>query len=963
MSQPADWLIPGILVNGLDDGPVEIVEVSHVGAGAFIKVRDDLGRSRTQMLDADQLAALTPVTAGAPTLDADIDEFRLAIEAIRLTHAHSLNPLLAVSSSNVEPLPHQVQAVYDHLLKSHPQRFLLADDPGAGKTVMAGLFLKEAMSRGWVKRCLIVVPGSLAEQWQDELSEKFGLRFEVFESSLVPDHGVEDPLRAYPFLIIRLDQFSRNQKLMDLIDASTYDLAIVDEAHKLTARTWGSKVVKSKRFEFGELLRNRCPSLLLMTATPHNGKEADFQEFMSLLRNAGTEAFVADATEAGLMRRLVKEQLVHLDGRPLFPERRAKTVAYRLSPLEVDLYEDVSEYVREEMNKVSADDAKRTVGFALLVLQRRLASSPEAILRSLSRRHDRLQSEANRVRAADSQLSTMLAASLGLQRADVDDLSPADAESYEDEGAAVATAARTIEELEVEIAILERLVTKATAVRAAQVDAKWEALAGLLLSDQMYDEDGARRKIIIFTEHRDTLDYLEGRLFDLLPRGTEIQVIHGAVSRADRRIAQIRFTSEASSSILLATDAAGEGVNLQVAHLMVNYDIPWNPNRLEQRFGRIHRIGQRHICHLWSLVAVDTREGDVLQTLFEKLEVQRQALGDQVFDVLGQVLTDSSLSTLLERALDGANQAEIAQALDRVSDDLASAVKERAAAVSTLTEEELAVLRQEMELARAASFQPDVVKDFTLTALARFRGDIAQAGSTWQVRHVPQNVRGTADSGVLPRYDRLIFGRGDDAASFVTPEMMSPGHPLLAALVAAVDTSFGDRLRQGVLLEDDRTDQNYTLLTVLAPATSNRPGELITRKINDTGEIEDANPALFTDLSPATRASRDDDIAAVSQSIEEVTLGEGLVAVARVLGTADADVAQSWRNARASLRTKMTGRTVVPAIDGQGWDFMVADDQVHFHAAVPTGVTLPRRRSESQAANNVPDAYVVHVVE
>lgn len=952
--------MPGVRVIGLDHGPVEVTEVSPVGAGAYVKFRDDLGMPQSRMLSSEQVAALQPVAARI-TLDADIDEFRLAIDAVRIAHAHSLNPLLAVSSSNVEPLPHQVQAVYDHLLKSHPQRFLLADDPGAGKTVMAGLFLKEAMSRGWVRRCLIVVPGSLAEQWQDELSEKFGLRFEIFDSTTISSND-DDPLQNLPFLIIRLDQFARNQKLMDLLANSTYDIAVVDEAHKLTARTWGSKVLKSKRFEFGELLRDRCPSLLLMTATPHNGKEADFQQFLSLLHESGTETFVTDATQAGLMRRLVKEQLVHLDGSKLFPERRAKTVGYRMSAPEHDLYEDVSEYVREEMNKVSGDDAKRTVGFALQVLQRRLASSPEAILRSLIRRHDRLQSEGARVRAADSQLSTMLAASLGLQRADLDDLSPAAAESYEDEGTAVATAARTLEELEVEIAILERLVAKATAVREAQVDAKWEALADLLVSEQMYDEHGARRKIIIFTEHRDTLEYLEQRLFDLLPRGTEIQVIHGAINRADRRIAQVRFTTEASSSILLATDAAGEGVNLQVAHLMVNYDIPWNPNRLEQRFGRIHRIGQRHVCHLWSLVAVDTREGDVLQTLFDKLEVQRQALGDQVFDVLGQVLTDSSLSHLLERALGGADRAEIALALDRVSDDLGSAVRERAASVSTLTEEELAVLRQEMELAKAASFQPDVVRDFTLTALARFRGDVAQNGATWQVRHVPPNVRGYADSGVLPRYDRIIFGRGDDAGSFVTPEMMSPGHPLLSGLVDAVHSAYGGQLRRGALLEDDRTDEDYTLITVIAAPGSPGAGELVTQRINGQGVAEPVNPGLYTDLAPATRALDSDDQVAVERAAGSLAEGDEVVAVARVRGTADRSTAESWRAARRSLRSGFEAQTVVPALDGQGWDFMVAGEDVRFYAAVPAGVAAPRRRSELLAESNVPPAYETRVV-
>ncbi|GAB2855054.1 helicase-related protein [Nocardioides pacificus] len=975
MSDPLALLLPGTRVHGLTRNEVaEIVEVTRVGAGAYIRYRDDLGLVASRMLSEAELFELAPVASSAPTLDADIEHFRLAIEAVRIRHAHMLTPLLAVSSSNVEPLPHQVQAVYDHLLRNHPQRFLLADDPGAGKTVMAGLFIKEAMARGWVHRCLIVVPGSLAEQWQDELSEKFGLRFVVFDPSLVRRHaGTEDPLRHLPHLIVRLDQFARSQRLMDLVAGSTYDLAVVDEAHKLTARTWGNKLIKSKRFEFGERLRDLCPNLLLMTATPHNGKEAEFQLFLSLLREAGREEYVTDATSAGLMRRLVKEQLVHLDGSRLFPERRASTVAYRLSGLEHDLYEDVSEYVREEMNKVSGDDTKRTVGFALLVLQRRLASSPEAILRSLARRRDRLQGEALRVRDADDRLAGALAASLGLQLPDVDELSPADAEIYEDDTASVATAARTLEELETEIAILERLVDKAEGVRSARVDAKWEALAGLLTSAQMYDEHGDRRKIIIFTEHRDTLEYLEERLYELLPPTTGIEVIHGAISRPDRRLAQIRFKQEAASSILLATDAAGEGVNLQTAHLMVNYDIPWNPNRLEQRFGRIHRIGQRQICHLWNLVAVDTREGDVFRTLLDKLEVQREALGDQVFDVLGQVLTDTSLGQLLSRALEGADAAEIASALGRVSTDLESAVRERAASVSTLTAAELAVLRREMELARASSFQPSVIRDFTLTAMSRLRGDVAIRGDMWQIRHVPERVRDSPGAGVLLRYDLVTFEPlNGDSPTLSPPELLSPGHPLLSALVDIVDADFGDVLTQGALLEDDREHDDYSLVTLEFDIADDSLASLVTIKLKAGHELEIVDPALFTSLPPHHPTPTFDDFEAAAQAtanaLEAVAPRSAKVrAVAHVRGVASLHVAQSWQAARRSLRAELvaqgaTESELVEAPPGKGWDFMVGTETLTFVSAVPAGHETPRRRAELHAAANVGAIYQVRVM-
>ena len=526
-------LLPGVSVVGIaDHGAVEILDVRLFGDQAFVTYRDEFGVRGSRMLSEAQLGALRIDRPHDLTLDGDPECFQLAAEAIRLTHAHELNPLLALTSANVEPLPHQVQAVYDHLLRSHPQRFLLADDPGAGKTIMAGLFLKEAMARGWVRRCLIVVPGSLTEQWHDELLEKFGLRFEIFETA-VHAKDASNPFLALPLLIVRLDQFARNASLRAQLREAAYELAIVDEAHKLTARYWGSKVVRSKRFEFGEQLRDQCPNLLLMTATPHNGKEADFRLFLSLLDEQLTEASNVDLGASGLMRRLVKEQLVHSDGSALFPPRRASTVTYRLSGLEHDLYDDVTEYVRHEMNKITGEE-KRTVGFALLVLQRRLASSPEAILRSLVRRRDRLQSEAERMRTADDRLASTLAASLGLQPPEQeDDWSPSELTAWEDDASSVATTARTLEELEVEVAILDRLVDKAERVRAAGVDAKWEALAALLRSEEMYDDAGRRRKIIIFTEHKDTLEYLEDRLVDALGAPVVVEVIHGGTSRPD----------------------------------------------------------------------------------------------------------------------------------------------------------------------------------------------------------------------------------------------------------------------------------------------------------------------------------------------------------------------------------------------------------------------------------------------
>lgn len=947
-------LSPGSKVEGLAfEAVVEILEIASAGTGAFVRYRDEFGIEESRLLSAEEMKTVRLVGGRGPTLAADPDQFWLAIEALRLRYAAALNPLLAVSASNIEALPHQVQAVYDYMLAGHPKRFLLADDPGAGKTIMAGLFIKEALARGWIRRCLIVVPGSLVEQWQNELSQKFALHFGIFESSLLRD-SANKSLKDFPFLIVRLDQFSRSSELTALAVNGGYDLAIFDEAHKLSVSSWGSTFTKTKRFKLAEAIRDAVPSTLLMTATPHNGKDADYRQFLTLLGSAD-QPVIEDPAGSGLMRRLVKEQLVHLDGTPLFPERRASTVPYRLSPIESGLYEAVSEYVREEMNKVSDDDTRRNVGFALVVLQRRLASSPQAILRSVTRRRDRLRAQADQAHAAEGRLADALAATLGASGDDPDEMSSSRAETYQDEVASAATNARTPAELEAEILVLDRLVTNAEAVFSARADAKWAALAELLTSEAMFDADGQRRKIIIFSENRDTLDYLEDRLVELLGRTVDVQVIHGAMSWTDRRRAQAKFIEEPSSSVLIATDAAGEGVNLQVAHLMVNYDVPWNPNRLEQRFGRIHRIGQRHTCHLWNLIAADTREGDVFRRLLEKVEVQREALGDQVFDVLGEVLTEISLSQLLRRAVAGeAQHDEIASDLDSVSGRLKTAVEKRAASVSTLTPEELAALRREMEIAKASSFQPDVVRDFVLRAAPLLHVEVGMRGDAWHVAYVPTRLRDQFGTSLMARYDKVAFEHSDSVVFAADPpELIAPGHPLLSALVDAIGDDFGSSLQQGIVLSDNRSSDDYVLVTVVA-ISKGGPSTVTTYAVSASGNQHEVSPSLYTDLDvEATPQPREVAAAEAAAAASSDDSDHSIAAFAYVRGTASPATASAWRTAREQLRDELKTRGLDPvgALPGQGWDFTTGYDETTFWAAAPPGETRQRRAEKHVVAN------------
>jgi SNF2 family DNA or RNA helicase len=629
----------GALVQGILDRAVRVVQVEWHGSDALtLTYTDEAGRPGQELLYRDDETRLTVEGQGrAWSMDADGHLFRLVSEARRISLAYLFDPFLAVQISTLDPLPHQIDAVYSQMLPRQPLRFLLADDPGAGKTIMAGLFCKELALRGDVERCLVIAPGSLVEQWQDELWAKFRLPFEILTRDMIEAARTGNPFAERPLLIARLDHLSRNEDLQTKLAATDWDLIVADEAHKMAAHYFGREVKETKRYKLGRLAGSVTRHLLLMTATPHSGKEEDFQLFMALLdgdRFEGKARRGVHADTSDLMRRLVKEELLKFDGTKLFPERRAFTAVYPLSDDETLLYKRATEYVQEEMNRADRLKAEgegrrgAVVGFALTTLQRRLASSPEAIYQSLVRRRKRLET---RIVEERTRRRGAAAAEIGVPRLpaefreadeefDVDDLPDGELEDLEEELVDEASAARTIAELEWEISRLGELEELAHQVRRSGADRKWEELSNLLQhTPEMFDSAGRRRKLIVFTEHRDTLNYLVGRLRGLFGRAEAVVAIHGQMPRAERRVVQEAFTQDRTVLVLVATDAAGEGINLQRAHLMVNYDLPWNPNRIEQRFGRVHRIGQTEVCSLWNLVADETREGQVFQRLFEKL--------------------------------------------------------------------------------------------------------------------------------------------------------------------------------------------------------------------------------------------------------------------------------------------------------------------------------------------------------
>ncbi len=864
---------------------VAVTRITDAAVEVVYKIPDGAFKSRL-LAPADE-AGLSVATTERPwAFDGDGATFQLACEAKRIDLAFLFDPMMAVHTSNVQPLPHQITAVYESMLPRQPLRYVLADDPGAGKTVMAGLYIRELILRADARRVLIVAPGSLVEQWKDELREKFGLDFRIYSSLLEQESPSGNPFEDCNQLILRLDQISRNEPLQEKLCAAGWDLIVFDEAHKLAAHYFGSKLEKTGRFRFAEKVGPHTRHLLLMTATPHNGKEEDFQLFLSLLdadRFFGKfreKTHKTDVTD--LMRRMVKEELVKFDGTPLFPERKAYTVNYTLSDLESELYEEVTNYVQTEMGKADLLHGARkgSVGFALTTLQRRLASSPEAAYQSLKRRRERLE---ERLQFAKQGKTGVLAETLTQISVpdDDDDLNATEQEGLEEALVDQATAAKTVAELETEILILRDLAQRAHAVVASGKDRKWDELSDLLQnSPEMLDTNKKLRKLIIFTEHRDTLNYLQRKIAGVLGSEDGIITIHGGTPRDTRRELQARFWSDADVRVLVATDAAGEGVNLQCAHLMVNYDLPWNPNRLEQRFGRIHRINQTEVCHLWSLVAKETREGAVYHRLLEKLQVESKALKGRVFDILGEVFEETSLKQLLIEAIKYGDQPERKTFLltklestfshERIVDLL----DRNALAHESMNPERLFAIRDEMERAEARRLQPYFVRAFFLKAFDELKGSIyyREAGR-YEITNVPHALRtrpaptkATERDPVLAKYSRVCFSKDAiqpaDKPGAETAKLIHPGHPLMLAVTDTILETHANLLRRGAVLVDPADDSGEPwLLFLLTHEIKDASGALISKRlqfvrVNPDGSSQFAGWAPHLDLEPCAADDR-----------------------------------------------------------------------------------------------------------
>jgi superfamily II DNA or RNA helicase len=880
---------------------VEIVSVEWIGNQAVnVVYRAARGSVSEATLYRDDEHRLSIEQRGRHwSFDADGALLRLVTEANRIRLAHYFDPYLAIHTSLIEPLPHQITAVYGEMLPRQPLRFLLADDPGAGKTIMAGLLIKELIARSDLERCLVVAPGSLVEQWQDELGEKFTLEFDILSRDMIETSRSGNVFDDRNRLIARLDVLARNEDLQEKLKTSSeWDLIICDEAHRMSASYFGDEVKYTKRYQLGQRLGQVCRHFLLMSATPHNGKEREFQLFMALLDGDRFEGRYRDgvhfADSSDMMRRLTKEELLQFDGRPLFTERRAYTVRYELSTAEAALYSAVTEYVRTEMNRVQRfaeqDGKKRNnVGFALQILQRRLASSPAAIYQSLLRRRERLEAELAEARLAKrgsfDDLATSEVGDEVLEN--IDEYGQEEIDELEELISTAATTAETIEQLGIEVETLRDLEEMALRVLRSGSDTKWRQLDRILDKELMVDSEGNRRKLIIFTEPKDTLHYLQDKVRARLGRPEAVEVIHGGVSREERRKVVERFMQDRDMLVLIANDAAGEGVNLQRGHLMVNYDLPWNPNKIEQRFGRIHRIGQREVCHLWNLVAADTREGEVYARLLEKLEAARMALGGRVYDVLGELFEGTALRDLLVEAIRYGEQEEVKARLFETVDGavdqqhLLGLLQRRALTNDSMPEAQVEELRIEMERVGAQRLQPHHVQSFFVEAFERLGGTLKRREEgRWEVTYVPYRILerdrqiGTG-APVRKSYERICFDKRhvnqQPVAAFVCP-----GHPLLEAVISIVHEEHDYLMKRGAIFVDD-TDPNEELSALFllehavedARATATGKPHIISQRlqfaaIDKNGTVSNAGIAPHLNLRPA----KEEEIDAVRDLLE-----------------------------------------------------------------------------------------------
>lgn len=838
--------------------PVEIIAYQPLPDGGF-HVVGTLTSSKTGVNEEITKAEAEDIQVATTEIDfsGNARHVFLGLEAKRYRYAALYDPTLAISISKVDPLPHQIEAVWQVLSQTRI-RFLIADDPGAGKTIMAGLILKELKLRNQVKRILIVSPGHLTTQWAEEMKTRFEENFAHITRPYVNTHSQENVWNREQQIITSMD-FARQDDIRNVIANTHFDLVIVDEAHKMAAYQYGDKTDKTKRYQLGECLSKCTTHYLFLTATPHRGDPENFRLFLDLLE----PGFFADPIQIQesiqkkdnpLFIRRIKEDLKDFEGKPLFLPRHVHTKPFRLgseSEIEMELYNALSEYIREQYNRFTEDSQKRNnVAFALVILQRRLASSTYALLISLQRRQKRLNELL--------QHSTRIVDEIPSEqhREEVEDLSDDERRELEEQWE-VLSVSGSREELIDEIETLKILEQDAKEIIDNENELKLQELRKAL--DELHEKH-PNEKVLIFTEYFDTLDYLEQKL---TAWEYTVSVIHGKIPHERRIEAQETFRNK--TQILLATEAAGEGINLQFCHLMINYDLPWNPNRLEQRMGRIHRYGQKREVYVINLVAADTREGAVFNRLFEKLETIRSQIGtDRVYDVIGELFPQRNLAQLILHA--AASTRDHRQLIEEIDSTLDA---EQLEFLQTFNEDTLVSpyinLPQVNELQQQAREQgliPEYICEFFRRTLDTLNCPLYQRqDGLFRLERIPYQITRISEDQkfremypVITRkdYPKVSFDKSD-AMTESDVEFITFGHSLFEATLRYAEQTFTQSLNSGACFEDP--DGKYNGIIVfyegeIRDGAKNVAGKRLFAyyRSDDSDIIEKVNPAIIWDF-------------------------------------------------------------------------------------------------------------------
>jgi len=833
--------------------PVEIVKVKDLGkyiriVGLYV----NSGKPVNQVISKEELFDLS-IAKFESDLSGDPVKVFLAFETIRYRYASLYDPLLALNTSKIDPLPHQIEAVYGVILKLPQIRFLLADDPGAGKTIMAGLIIKELQLRGIANKILIVVPGHLKDQWRRELKDRFDEKFTVIDRGMIDAHYGENVWEKENKVITSMD-FLKQDDIIQSIITVPFDLVIVDEAHKMSAYQYGMHTQKTSRYKLGEILSKNSAHLLFLTATPHRGDPENFRLFLDLLLPgffATTEMLeksIKDKDNPLFVRR-VKEDLKDFEGKPLFLPREIRTISFRLSEKEKILYNTVSKYVKEQYNKALEKEFGRYIAFALVILQRRLASSTWALQKSLIRRKEKLE---QLLKGPEKEKKK------SLRPFDIEELEDWNEEERwkEEKIWETLSVAENRQQMVAEIQTLNDLINKATEIIKNEDEVKLKQLKETLIDlNKQYPEE----KIIIFTESKDTLEYLQAKIKQW---GYSVNTIHGGMKLEDRIEGEKIFKNE--TQILIATEAAGEGINLQFCHLMINYDIPWNPNRLEQRMGRIHRYGQKREVFVFNLVAQDTREGRVLIKLFEKLQEIKKALGNEkVFDVISNVMYGKNLSELMvEAAANARNTDDILKEIDiKIDEKYILQVKESLAESLATKFIDYTRIKEMAEKAREHKLIPEYTEAFFSKVLNFLKGELKERKDGLKaLDRVPIELRRIADDynfqkkygKIMRSYTKLTFDK-DIAFKNYDVEFISFGHPLFEAMMKYVEKEMFPDLRKGAIFEDPTGKLDGFILFYEGKLTDGMEEDvgkkLFAVYINEK-TTETINPTILWDLIP-----------------------------------------------------------------------------------------------------------------